>query len=349
MRARLKDVALRAGVAVNTASTILNRRPNSWASKETSARVFAAAAELGYEPSRAAVALRMGKFNTVGLIVPDLQNPFYATLAETLETAIGLHGYDLILESSHADVRREADHLRSITNRQVDGLVCVLIDYERNRATLQEYRERGKPVVSLHETGIADLPVDAVTVDFRAGTTQAVQYLIGLGHRRIAFLLAVCEGQREGERPEVFRKLVKECGFRPEDVSFVRCDHTIASARTATSQLLGRSPGQRPTAVLAHNDVAAIGAIRGALDLGLKVPADVSVIGVDHTPIGQHLTTALTTVEQPVERMLAEAVSLLLRRMEDPRYAETQRRTFSTRLIIGESTAPPQPRTGNVP
>ena len=156
-------------------------------------------------------------------------------------------------------MRRESDHLRSITNRQVDGLMCILIDHERNRRILQEYRQRGKAVVARHETGIGNLPVDAVTVDFRAGTIQAVQYLVGLGHRRIAFLLAVCEGQREGGRPEVFRQLVRECGFRPEDVSFVRCDHT--------------------TAVLAHNDLAAIGAIRGALDLGLKVPADLSVIG----------------------------------------------------------------------
>ena len=187
-----------------------------------------------------------------------------------------------------------------------------------------------------------DVPVDAVAVNFRAGMTQAVQYLIGLGHRQIAFLLTVCEGQCEGERPEAFRELVKECGFPPEDVSFVRCDHTIASARIATIQLLNRSSSQRPTAVLAHNDLAAIGAIRGALDLGLTVPADLSVIGVDHTPIGQHLTTALTTIEQPIRCMVTEAVDLLLRRMEDPRYAGAQQRAFSTRLIIGESTAPPR-------
>ena len=341
MRARLKDVALKAGVAVNTASTILNRRPNSWASKETAARVFKAAEELGYEASRAAVALRMGKFNTIGLIVPDLQNPFYATLAETLETEVAQHGYDVILESSHADVAREADHLRSITNRHVDGIVCILIDNDRNLATLREYGAQGKAIVMMHESGVAEAPVDSVAVNFRAGTTQAIQYLVGLGHRRVAFLLAVCEGQREGDRPEVFRQMVAECGFSPEDVSFVRCNHTIASARAATARLLNQPPHRRPTAVLAHNDLAAIGVIRGALDLGLKVPADLSVVGVDHTPIGQHLTTALTTVEQPVQRMVSEAVSMLLKRMEDPRYAPAQQRTFATRLIIGESTAAP--------
>ena len=339
MRTRLKDVAERAGVAVNTASTILNRRANSWASKETAARVFKAAEELGYQPSRAAVALRMGKFNTIGLIVPDLQNPFYANLAETLETEIAPHGYDLILESSRADVVREADHLRSMANQQVDGMVCILIDYERNHRTLHEYFQRGKAVVAMHERGVSSVPVDAVTVDFHVGTTQAVQHLIGLGHQRLAFLLAVCPGQKEGDRPEVFRKLVQECGCRPEDVSFVRCDHTMASARSATRGLFERPASARPTAVLAHNDLAAIGVIRGALDLGLTVPGDLSVVGVDHTPIGQHLTTALTTVEQPVQRMVVEAVDLLRRRMDEPRYAEAQERAFSTRLIIGESTA----------
>ena len=341
MRVRLKDVALKAGVAVNTASTILNRRPNSWASKETAARVFQAAEELGYEPSRAAVALRMGKFNTIGLIVPDLQNPFYATLAETLETEIAPLGYDVVLESSHADVVRESAHLRSITNRHVDGILCILIDNERNLPVLQEYGARGKAIVLMHESGVPDIPVDAVTVNFRAGTTQAIQYLVGLGHRKVAFLLAVCDGQREGDRPEVFRKMMMECGFSSEDVSFVRCNHTIASARAATARLLGQPQSRRPTAVLAHNDLAAIGVIRGALDLGLKVPTDLSVVGVDHTPIGQHLTTALTTVEQPVQRMVSEAVALLLRRMENPKYAPAQQRTFATRLIIGESTAPP--------
>ena len=344
MRTRLKDVAQKAGVAINTASTILNRRSNSGASKETAARVFKAAEDLGYQPSRAAVALRMGKFNAIGLIVPDLQNPFYANLAETLETEIARHGYDLVLESSRANVQRETDHLRSIMDRQVDGMVCILIDHERNYSTLQEYHRRGKAVVAMHERGVGGVPVDAVTVDFHAGTTQAVQYLVGLGHRTIAFLLAVCPGQQEGDRPEVFRKLVQECGFGPGDVSFVRCDHTIASARAATSALLRRPGVGRPTAILAHNDLAAIGVIRGALDLGLKVPGDLSVVGVDHTPIGQHLTTALTTVEQPVQRMVAAAVELLLRRMEDPRYAEAQEHAFSTRLVLGESTAPPSPR-----
>ena len=122
MRARLKDVAEKAGVAPNTASTILNRRPNSWASKETEERVFAAAKELGYRPSRAALGLRLGSFKTVGLVIPDLHNPVYTTFADLLEQRMREHGYDLIVEHSRTDVNYEKHCLDSILDRQIDAV-----------------------------------------------------------------------------------------------------------------------------------------------------------------------------------------------------------------------------------
>ena len=112
-------------------------------------------------------------------------------------------------------------------------MLCILIDYDRNHPTLQEYFQRGWAVVAMHERGVGGVPVDAVTVDFHVGTTQAVQHLIGLGQQKLAFLLAVCPAQKEGERPEVFRKLVQECGCRSEDVSIVRSYHGQREDRDA--------------------------------------------------------------------------------------------------------------------
>ena len=106
-KVRLKDVAERAGVAVNTASTILNRRPNSWASKETEERVFNAAKELGYRPSKTARALQSGRYNSIGFLIQDLTNPFYATLADELEAAVEEHGYDLLIENCRSSIVRE--------------------------------------------------------------------------------------------------------------------------------------------------------------------------------------------------------------------------------------------------
>lgn len=337
-RPRLKDVACRAGVAANTASTILNRRPNNWASKETSARVFKAAEELGYQPSRVAVALRNGKFNTLGLLVPDLQNPFYTGLAEALETEAAVYGFDLILGSSRGDVVHETKYLQSIAERQVDGMICILIDPEQNRDALQNYQRKGKAVVVIHERGVSEVPVDAVVIDSHVGIVQAMQHLFGLKHRKIAFLLATHPGQQDGDRQGAYGQLAVESGFHPRDVEFAFCGHSLPDARAAACRLLRSSADRRPTAILAYNDLAATGVIRGAMDLGLTVPGDLSVVGGDHIQLGQHLTTTLTTLDLPVYRIVAEATAMLRRRLDDPQAAGARQSNLSSRLVIGEST-----------
>src|SRR5690606_34358155 len=127
-RVRLKDVAERAGVAVNTASTILNQRPNSWASKETEARVFEAAKELGYRPSRTARALQSGRYNSICLLIPDLTNPFFATLADELEVAVEERGYSLLVENSRTSLVREKRLFAELADMEVDGAITYLSD-----------------------------------------------------------------------------------------------------------------------------------------------------------------------------------------------------------------------------
>ena len=163
-RIRLKDVAERAGVAVNTASTILNRRPNSWASKETEARVFQAARELGYRPSKTARALRSGRYHTIGLLIQDLTNPFFSTLADELEAAVEERGYDLLVENCRSSLVREKHLLADLEDLEVDGSVLWLSDNEVFRPELATMAEAKQPVVVLGN-GIPEqpIPVDAVT------------------------------------------------------------------------------------------------------------------------------------------------------------------------------------------
>ncbi len=339
MKVRLKDVAERAGVAVNTASMILNRRPNSWASKATEERVHQAAADLDYRPSRAAVALRLGKFNTIGLVVPDLQNPYFSRVAELLETKLEAHGYDLVIESSQLSVDLEVKRLRSILERQVDGAICFLLDNEKHRPLLVEQFERGKPLLAFEEAFGPELPVDSVAINFTDGMMETVSHLVGHGHRRIAFFVAVTEGQPEGERPSAVRRMLSTHGIPEENLMLVRCGPTIQNARQAARELFAMGD-DRPTAVVAHNDLSAVGVIRGGADLGLQAPRDFSVVGVDNTVIGEHLPVALTTVELPDDKMVTEAIALLMRRMESPKYAGPQRTEFSSRLVVRESTGP---------
>jgi DNA-binding LacI/PurR family transcriptional regulator len=339
MRARLVDVAARAGVAPNTASTILNNRPDSWASKETRERVLQAARELNYRPSKAALGVRLGRYNTIGLVVPDLHNPFYPVLADYLDQAVAAHGYDLIFEHTRNDLASEQHCFQSILDRQVDAVALIVSDPDLHRPFLTQLATSGTPAVALAAKPDVPLPIDSVLSDFSGGFAQAIDHLIGLGHRRFAFLCALAKGQDDGKRPAIFRDLLGVRGIAPADISFVRCEHDIASARNAFRVLLRQTRTRRPTALIALNDLSAIGAIRAATDEKLLVPRDLSVVGVDNIPLGEFLPVALTTIAQPIKDMVARATSLLMQRLEGKSAARPSQTIFPTELVIRESTA----------
>jgi LacI family transcriptional regulator len=339
MRARLIDVAARAGVAANTASTILNNRPDSWASKETRERVLLAAKELNYRPSKAALGVRLGRFKTIGLVVPDLHNPFYPVLADYLDQAVAVHGYDLILEHSRNDLGSERHCFESILDRQVDGVALIVSDTDLHREFLAGLALSGPPAVALAAKPDVALPIDSVVSDFSEGFAQAIEHLIELGHRRFAFLCALAKGQDDGKRPELFRSHLVAKGIPAEDICFVRCEHQIASACSAFRELLRRTKGKRPTALIALNDLSAIGAMRAAAEEKISVPRDLSVIGVDNIPLGEFLPVALTTISQPIQDMVARTANLLIQRIEGKSAWKPSQTTFPTELVIRESTA----------
>ena len=344
MRARLKDVAARAGVAANTASAILNRRGSSWASKATEERVFKAARELGYRPSRAALGLRLGSFKTVGLLVPDLHNPVYTTFADLLERRMRDEGYDLILESSRNDLTFEQHCLESLLDRQIDAATYFVSDLDRHLEFLKVAAKAGKPIVAQTSQAEDRFPFDAVEVDFSEGVSNAVQHLLELGHERFAFLCALAKGQTAGNRPEVYNSLLRERGIPEENNSFIACAHDMLSAWKSFGAFLDRMEERRPTALIAMNDLSAIAAMRAATDRGLRIPRDLSVIGVDNIPLGDYLYSRLTTIAQPLPELASATADLLLHRLNGTG-AETGplSRKFKAELIVKESTAPPPP------
>lgn len=333
---RLKDVAERAGVAVNTASTILNRRSNSWASKETEERVFAAAKDLGYRPNRAAVALRSGRFNTVGLLVADLENPFYTHFSRVFGNAIAGRGYDLVIENWQTDLAREKKLLEEVVHRNVDGVVAFVSDLEEHRDFLEHQTKLGFPIVVLAMPGIKGAPVDVVVPNFSTGLKEAVHCLHGLGHRRFSFLAARSKGQRVGGRPTFFRKVIEEFGDAVAEVA--DCGPSIEEARRVGRAMLEKE--DRPSAVVALNDLAAIGVMRAAKDLHLDVPGDVSVVGIDGIPLCEQLLVSLSSVAQPHELIAGKAVEFLVERIEGDRNKEPQQAEFSTQFVRRESVGP---------
>ncbi|MEN8735497.1 MAG: LacI family DNA-binding transcriptional regulator [Lentimonas sp.] len=345
MRARLKDVAALAGVATNTASTILNRRPNSWASKETAARVFKAAEELGYKPSRAALGLRLGSFKTVGLIIPDLHNPVYTTFADLLERRMRESGYDLILEHSRTDLNYEKHCLDSILDRQIDAVTYFVSDLESHLEFLKRAAKTSKHVVALTGPSAESFPFDAVEMDFYEGITAAVEHLLELWHERFAFLCALAKGQEAGDRPNLFNQMLKERGIPENQNSFIPCAHDLQSARSTFGAFLDGISGPKPTALIAMNDLTAIGAMRAASERGIRVPEDLSVIGVDNIPLGRCLPRQLTTIAQPLEDLANTTAEFMLQRLDKKSEVSAPlSRKFKAKLLIKETTARPPAR-----
>jgi len=225
-------------------------------------------------------------------------------------------------------------------------VVLWLSDNEAYRAGLEEMFATGIPVVALGN-GIpaTPFPVDAVLSDFTQGLTEAVEALGALGHRRFAFLSALAEGQNDGGRPRLFRELLNARGVTSNCIAELRCGHSVASARDTFAAFLQQHSAHRPTALVAVNDLSAIGAMRAARDAGLEVPRDLSIVGVDDVPLGAYLPVALSSIRQRYRKITRTATEMLLARIEhpdDPALGKPRQVVFPTLFVRRESvgTAP---------
>ena len=342
---RLKDVAERAGVAVNTASTILNRRPNSWASKATEERVFQAAKDLGYRPSKTARALQSGRHQAIGFILQDLTNPFDTTLADGLESNFEEKELTLLIENCCSSITREKRILDSLPDLAVDGAVLYLSNNESYRDELADRCGAGIPLVTL-ANGIPKVPypVDSIISDFSKGLKEAVQRLKELGHKRFIFLSAIAENNSKGSRPQLIKTLLEEYASSEDQAEVLHSDPSIDSAyQTFASYLNESKADQRATALIGMNDLAAIGAMRAAIDAGLSIPQDLSVVGIDDIPFATYSPISLSTVRQDYRKITEIATELLLSRIEantEKKPEGPQQITLPTLFIQRESMGP---------
>ena len=339
-RPKLADVAQAAGVAINTASMVLNDRPNCWASEATRTRVLNEAKRLGYRPNRIALAVKKQRFDTIGLIVPDLNNPFFMSLADQLEIESKARGCDLIIEHSRVDLLREIQCMESIMDRQVDCIIACLIDPSVHAKLLKSHLKYGIPMVVAGKRGPRPLPVDLVTVDFEEGLGQALSHLRRAGHSRVGFIRALAENQADNGREEIFLKVARNLGFDEKDLYVEPSDHTMAGAKEAFHRLIDNKKGKRPTAVIGLNDLCGIGALRGAHDAGLQVPHDLSIVGVDNIALCSLLNPSLTSIAQPIDEISQHAVAMLFDRMEAKAKHGPREKVLSSKLVLRESTGP---------
>jgi LacI family transcriptional regulator len=331
--ATMNDVARAANVSIATVSHVING--TRFVSPERVERVQLAMRELGYTPDATARSLRVGRTDTIGLVVPDNSNPFFAALARWIEEAGFEAGYTTILANSNERPDREHRYVSTLVSKRVDGL--ILSPSRGDHSTLTRLLENARIPVVVVDRDAALPNADVVLYDNEGGSHEATRYLIELGHERIGCVAGPADASSATERVAGFRRAIAEAGLPEQPV--VESDFHFAGGRDATARLL--DSGASLTAVFAANDLMAAGAVRELAARGIAVPTDMSVIGFDDAPLAEMISPALTTMRQPLQDMAHTAVSMLLSRVTSGDGGAPARKVLSTSLVIRDSTAPP--------
>lgn len=301
----IKDVAKRAGVGIATVSRALHGSP--LVSPETAARVRKVIEELGYRPNTNAQSLASGRSHMLGLVVSDITNPFFPELIKGFEDVALHHGYDVFVASTNYDPARTALCVKRMIERKIDGV--AIMTSEVDPSLPDTLSKRKVPLVFL-DVGQVARGVSNVKIDYAHGITQAVKHLSDLGHSRIAYISGPLRLESVRERRDAFLKRLNDPRGGPRLEAFVEeGDHKVEGGFEAMLRLLDRAPGA--TAVVASNDLTAIGALGAIRQRGLRVPEDISVVGFDDIQMAQFTAPPLTTVRlvrTEVARLACEAL-----------------------------------------
>jgi DNA-binding LacI/PurR family transcriptional regulator len=304
----MQDIAVATGVSRSTVSRILSNAPLQVpVSEETRGRVLAAARELGYRPNPLARALRGAPTMLLGAIVRDITDPFFAGAIEAISSAARARGYNIVLGLAHARVTEAQELAAVLEARQVDGIL-VLGDMGDQPRLLADLAESDVPVVAMWQGTTLDL-IPGVQVDNGLGIRTAMEHLVGLGHRRIAFI----GGRLLGDIQERQAAYIEAASAILGEISLGYVQHvanTPEGGEAALGTLLRVAP--RPTAIVVSTDTLAIGVLRAALLRGIRVPEELSVIGFDDIAMASVTVPSLTTIRMPIAPMAAEAIDLLV-------------------------------------
>ena len=329
-RPTLHEVASLAGASLASTSRALN---GVGASPEMIERVQAAAQRLGYTPDAAGRSLRMGRTFQVGFAVADIGNPVYVDMMKAIHEVVGPRGYHVVVATTGNDVTSTADVIRSLSSGVVDGLVISPL---RSNETLAEQMEHAPvPVVVIGRVA-EGTTLDSVWADSAAGIGMAVDQLVGAGRRRLLFLNGPLGTTPASRRLQGFDDAVARHGL-PRLGMLVADDFTVEAGTRAVYSLLDEDGAERPDAIVAANDLLAIGCIQALRRRRLSVPDDVAVTGMDDTEIAAVFSPSLTSVALGSRERGKAAAELLLRRMGGEQ-GPAQRVHVAPRLVVRESS-----------
>lgn len=330
------DVARRAQTSSAVVSYVINGGPRPVADL-TRARVLEAIKELGYQPNAIARALRTSSTKVLGVIVPDISNPFFSELALAIEESAFQHGYTLFLGNAMHDDGRQAVYLKAFAEHQAEGLLLINAP-DRSKARLPEasravLRHAAMPLV-LVDRRPGELRASSLVVDNEDGAYQATRHLIEHGHRQIACLSGPPDVSAAQDRTNGWRRAMAEAGLSAGPRSIVISGFDRTEAEGVVRRLFDRR--RPPAALFVHSDEQAIGVLHGAADAGITVPDDLAIVSFDGIRESASTRPALSTVAQPVEQLGRKAVRLLLDQIQD-RKAEPVSEMLPVQLVTRRS------------
>ena len=338
------DVARLAGVSTSSVSNLLNGR-SARMRPATRDRIQKAIVQLGYTPNQAARQLKTGHSSIIGLIVPSVANPFFGLFARHVEEAALSHGYQVLLGNSDRDPRRECNYAEELWGSGVRGIIFgTSLGHYRH---LDELISKGMHIIAFDQSKEPDLagPIDCIGVDNIQATRLLTKHIMALGHRRIGFVSGPISTVSRKDRLLGYRQSLEEgkVEYDPRLVWEGVSDNfgdtsTIKLGRQGAHDLL--SLQDPPTAIIAINDMYAFGVYAGARDLGISIPDEVSVAGIDNLPLTEIVVPALTTIQQPIKEIALLAVRRLIDKIEGPQDVAPTHQILPPELIVRASTAP---------
>jgi LacI family transcriptional regulator len=332
-RATIHDVARESGFALSTISNALSGKTH--VSEETRARVQEIAERLGYRASAAARSLRLRQSSMIGVLVADVANPASPDFLRGIEDVAARHGCDVLLCNTDGSEQRQIAQMRALLDRNVDGI--VLISQHCASPPVRALLEDGTPYVLLQRRSHL-YQDDYVGADNLTAIGDAVAELARLGHRRVGFIRGPAESSTAAERLDGFRQAIKRHSIDPDPALIHDGDYSVESGYRATLDFLSR--GSPPTAIIASNDMNALGVLDAASARGMKVPEQLSVIGYDNVIFAGFARISLTTIDLPKREMGAAAAALLMKKIKTKRKTFPQTIIFPTRLVLRGSIGP---------
>ena len=330
MSVTIRDVAREAGVSIATVSNVLNGTGKVGGSTKT--LVLGAVKRLGYVPDVHARRLARGDHRTLGIIISDIENPFFPEVVKAFEARGMELGYDVIMKDTNYDVRRTRDAAERMMEHKVRGV--AVMTSELTIELIHEFVRRRIAVTFLDLAPIRKY-MSNLRIDYESGVKLTVEHLYGLGHRQIAFVAGRPSLKSNVVRLEAYEKCMRDHGLEPGPVitGNLRFEGGLEAGKAIATML------PRPTAVMAVNDLTAVGVVKGLLNSGCHVPDDVSVTGFDKTRLAEYSNPSITTVDVHRDKLGKLAVEALdaLSSSENP---QGQEYTIETELVIGGSTGP---------